>query len=244
MNIFSQRRQNTKVKIVDILSELTGNAAISLQRFSYKYLDEGKCYLLLNLKHVRKIDGLGIRLLEQFVNRGVHIRLFNVGENIRYMLKISGKEPLFKIYNVTDSHEAVSLFEKEKVEGDTNKFDIKKRHFPRVNTLFLSDFKYRFNRNGVFSGKSIIRNLSEGGAFMDEITSISTKIGEIANLPEREGQELYDFKFRITGTSKPIEAKGGFVREYKTRENRSAGIRFKDMEQDYKEMIRDYVARA
>ncbi len=244
MIAISQRTQNPKVNIIDIMSELTGNAAINFKRFSYKYLEEGKRYFLLNLKHVRKIDGLGFMVLEQFINRGGHIRLFNVGSEIRSMLKMSGKESLFKIYNEADGHEVVSMFENEELEEDSNEYGIRKRRYPRVDTLLPADFRYRHGQDREISGKATIRNLSEEGAFVDQITSISTKNGVIANQPEIEGQELYDFKFRLTGSSEPIETKGECVREYKTREKRSAGIRFKDMKQDYKEMIRDYVVSA
>ncbi len=244
MNITSQHTRNPKVKIVDVLSELTGNAAVNFQRSSYKYLDEGECCLLLNLKHVRKIDGLGFMVLEQFINRGGHIRLFNVGAEIRCMLRISGKDSLFKICSETDYREVASMFEKEELEEDSNRDGIKKRHYPRVDTSFQAGFKYRSSHNGVVSGNATLRNLSEGGAFADQIMAINMENGETINQPKIGRYGLYDIKFRLNGESELIETKGECVREIRTEEKHYVSIHFNDMKQGHKEMIRDFVVNA
>lgn len=241
MDIISQRTHKPKIKIIDILSELTGNSAINFQRSSYKYLDEGKCYLLLNLKHVRKIDGLGLMVLEQFINRGGQIRLFNVGTEIRCMLEMSGKESLFKVYNETDCHEVVSMFEEENLEEASNKDGIRKRHYPRVDTFFQVVFKYHPGHNGVISGKATIRDLSEGGAFAGQITAVNTENGETMKQSDMIGHELYDIKFRLNEHSGPIETRGECLRGIKEEGEYHAGIRFKDMKQSSKKVIRDFV---
>jgi anti-anti-sigma factor len=232
---------NTRVKVIDITSELTGNLAINLQRTFYKYLDESECHLLISLKHVKKIDGLGISLLEQLSNRGGDIHLFNVGANVRNMLRMSGKESCFKIYNETEPHKVASMFEKEKPEDNSNNDGIRKRRYPRVETCFQAGFKYQPGHNGVISGYATILNLSEEGFLADKITAVNTKNGETINHPIICGHELSDIKFMLNEYSKPIETKGKCLREIKADGRHCVSIRFKDMKQDYREMVRNYV---
>lgn len=240
MKITLHNTHNPNVKIIEPLGELTGNGALELQNYLYTCLDEGKHNLLINLKHVKNIDSLGIIILEHFVNRGIHFRLFNAGTDIRSMLRISGKESILSIYNETDCDKVASLFEKE-ILGKKDKGGIKNRRHPRINTFFPADFKYNPGHNGVISCKANILNLSEGGALADQILAIDAKKGEITVPSEIAGQELYGLRFELNGGSGFIETIGKCVREFKKGEKLSAGIRFKGMKKDYKKMIRDYV---
>ncbi len=241
MNISSLHTQTIKTKIINIMSEMTGNSAINLQRDFFKYLDEGKCYLLINLKHVKKIDGLGIRFLEHFAKRGVYIGLFNVGVGLRYMLMISGREQHFKIYEETEPDEVVSVFEKERLEVNTNGPCIKKRHYPRIGTSFQAGLKYQPVNNGVILDKATILNLSENGLLASHITALNSKDVEPVTFSKTNANNLYDIKFRLNGHSYPFEIKGECVRETMTKGRSCVGIRFKDMKHDYKIMTRDFV---
>ena len=242
MDTIYQHTNNPKIKIVEIMSELTGGAAARLQESTYTCLDEGECYMLINLKHVRKIDGLGIRVLEQLINRGVHVRLFNVGEDVRWMLMVSGKDRLFKVYNETDCHKVVSMFEKEGLEEDQSNDVIRKRHYSRIDTFFHADFKCHPGYNGPISGMARVMNLSEGGFLSWQIKVLNTENGETAYQPEIFGKTLYDIKFRLNGGPGFIETDGVCVREVKVNEQNCVGIRFDNMKQNYKEKIRDFVA--
>ena len=241
MLIVSHQTNNPKIKIIEILSELTGSAAIKLQAYAYSCLDEGKCYFLIDLKHVTKIDGLGLKVLEYFINRGVQVRLFNVDEDLRWMIRLSRKEAIFKIYNESDLKEVVSMFEREISEEDASTDKVRKRQYPRIDTFFKADFKYHPGHNGVISGRASILDLSEGGMFADQILTIGAETGEIVIPQDVSGYELYDLKFKIDDSLEPIETRGECVREYRTHEKLCTGIRFKDMRQDHREMIRDYV---
>ncbi|MGR3293851.1 MAG: STAS domain-containing protein, partial [Candidatus Scalindua sp.] len=101
------------IEIIDVIGELTGNGALELQEYFSRYSGKGKHYLVINLKHVNEIDGMGISVLEQLMKIGIHVRLLNVSRHIRAVLSMARKEDVFVIYNETDCDKAVSLFESE-----------------------------------------------------------------------------------------------------------------------------------
>ncbi len=246
MRTITYRLHNSKIEIIEISDELTGRGALRLEEFLHTCLDEcrGNCYKLINLKHTRKIDGLGIKVLEYFVNRGIQFRLFNVGSDIRNMLRMSGKENIIEICEEKDFDKAVSLFEKEILEEKAKvEVNVKGRRHPRIKTSFQTEFKYHSHRNGEITGKANVCNLSEGGIFASQIKAFNTKTREIVNEPEIAGKELHNLNFDLNGTSKSIETNGKCVWETKKRGELCAGIRFEDMKQSYKEMIRDFVAQ-
>ncbi len=133
------------------------------------------------------------------------------------------------------------FFGKEGIEEGASRDGIKKRHYPRVDTLFLADFKYHPGHNETISGRATIRNLSEEGVFAEQIMAVSTKSGETIKQSKMSGQELYDIKFRLNGCSESIKIRGICTREIKAEDKYCAGIRFKDMEKDQKGMINNYV---
>ncbi|MFQ5786425.1 MAG: PilZ domain-containing protein [Thermodesulfobacteriota bacterium] len=154
---------------------------------------------------------------------------------------MSGKEDIFKVYNEQDSHKAVSMFEKEILEQDATGENIRNRDYPRVDTFFKADFKDHPGHNGVLSGRATILNLSEGGMFADQVLAMDAKTKDVFIPKKIAGHELYDMKFRLNGNSDIIETKAECVREFMDKENLNAGIRFKSMKQEHKEMIKDYV---
>jgi anti-anti-sigma regulatory factor len=235
-----------KIEIIEISGELTGREALQLEEYLYNCLDEcrGSCYKLINFKHTRKIDGLGIKVLEYFVNRGMRFTLFNVGADIQNMIRMSGKENVFKICEEKDFAKAVSLLEREILkEKPKIKGAIKARRHPRINTSFQIEFKFTPGHNGETAHKANALNLSEGGLFADRIITINKETGKTVDDPEIAGRELHELSFALNGTSKPIVTNGQCVWITKKHENLCAGICFKDMKQNYKEMIRDFVAQ-
>ncbi len=116
MKLFAYHRTHSRLEILDIVevsSGLTGRGALQLEEFFCTCLDKGKCHMLINVENMKKIDGLGIQVLEHFLKRGMQIRLFNLETEIQTMLDLSGKRNIIKSYNETDTDKAVSLFEKE-----------------------------------------------------------------------------------------------------------------------------------
>jgi len=79
MKIFPHNhKHHPEIEIDAIVGELAGRGAIQLEQFLHTCLDAGKSYKIFNLKHVKKIDRLGISILEYFVNRGMQIRFFTL----------------------------------------------------------------------------------------------------------------------------------------------------------------------
>ncbi len=131
--------------------------------------------------------------------------------------------------------------EREILEETNAEEGIMKRDYPRIDTFFKADFKYRPGHNGVISGRATVLNLSEGGLFADQVLAMDAKTEEIVIPKEIVGYELYDMKFNLNGIPNPIEAEGECVREYMKYKRLSAGIRFKSMRQDHKDLVRHYV---
>jgi anti-anti-sigma regulatory factor len=242
MEVISQPTGNLKMEVIEVLGDLTGRDALKLEEYLYTCLDEGKCYQLLNLKHVRKIDGLGINVLIKFIVRGMQIRLFNVRTEIGGMIKLSRKENVIKKYKETDCDKIISLFEKEMLkEKDTLKDSIKRRRHPRIDKFFPAEFKFSPSNNGVLMCKANVLNLSKGGIFADQIKTIDVEKGKAVNEKDIIGRELHDLKFKLDGTLEFVESKGECVWGVGKYGKMCAGISFKDLSKDNKNMIRDYV---
>ncbi len=179
MIINLHKTHNQKIKIIEILSNLTGNEALRLQRLVSDCLVEGRCCFLIDLKHVRIIDSLGFMVLEYFIDWGVHVRFFNVEEDVRCMMRLSGKEAAFKIYNESDLNKVVSMFEREILKDEIKIDEVMLKRGPRTNSFSKTDFENRYGHDGVISGRGKILDLIEGKIPAD-IPAIETKIEDIA----------------------------------------------------------------
>jgi anti-anti-sigma factor len=244
MKMVSYKTHNQEIDIIEAYGDFAGRGATALEEFLYTSLNKGAYYKIIDLKHVRKIDGSGLKVLEYFANRGMQIGLFNLGADIQRMISISGKEDIFKIYHNADCDKAVSLFKREilKEKGITGD-GIMGRRRPRINTSFKTEFKSHAAHGGEIMYKADVLNLSEGGIFVSQIKAFSTKTRKIVNEPNLVGRDLYDMKFELNDSSRLVETRGKCVWESERYEKPCAGIRFKYMKQDCKKMIRDYVAQ-
>lgn len=235
------------IHMLEVFGDITGQEVFKLEGYLYTCLDEGRYCQLINMRQVKKIDGLGICALKKAAYRGMQIRLFNVGQWIWEMLMISGNEGCVKIYHETDCNKIISCFEediKEK-ERDMNE-GIKRRCYPRINTFFparLSYYPYLDN-DSVISCKANIINLSEEGLLAEIITAIHTRSGEIARYPGIRGQGPCDLEFSLNGSSEIIKAHGECVWETRNGHRVYAGIRFQDMKQDKKDTVKTYICNA
>ena len=88
-----------KIEVIETLGELTGGKATLLEEFLYACLDKGKCHVLIDFGLVKIIDRPGTAVLEYFVSRHMHLRLFNIRPGIRGMIRMLGKEGFVKTYN-------------------------------------------------------------------------------------------------------------------------------------------------
>jgi anti-anti-sigma regulatory factor len=242
MKIFTHHIAHSKIEIVEISNGLTGRGALQLEEFFCACLDEGKSHILINVENMKRIDGLGIYVLEYFLKRGMQIRLFNVDTEIQTMLDLSGKSNIIKPYNETDTDKALSLFEKEILKKkDKVSRGVMGRRYSRVNTSFSKEFKYHSGLNGEIEGKANVLNLSEGGIFANKIIAFNLKTGEIVNEPELAGRELDVIKFSLNGSSKVIEAKGKCVWQAKKNSRVCVGIKFKGLGKVYKDRIIEHI---
>ncbi|MGR3219172.1 MAG: PilZ domain-containing protein [Candidatus Anammoxibacter sp.] len=241
MKITNHKTDNPEIDLIELAGELIGSGAIELQDYLYGRLDKGWRYQLMNLQSVHRVDGLGIKVICDFVKRAMAIGLFNVEADIRMMLRLSGKEGLVRLYNETDSAKVVTMFENDVIKADIKNEGPKNRLHTRITTGFQAEFKYHPCHNGVITGRTRVINLSEGGLMACDISAVHEKNGETVKNPELEGQELYGMNFRLNGDSDVIEARGECIREYRENDKLCAGIRFKDINNDHKEKIRDYV---
>ncbi len=243
MKISTYSHNHPEINIIEINGELTGRSAVRLEEYLYSTLDKCKRFMLINLKHMKRADGLGLKVLENFINRGMRIRLFNAGLEMLNLLKISGKEDIIKLYNCLKPHEAILLFEKEMLEEkSTFKDDVKRRCFQRVNISLQTEFKCLTSHNGEVSYRAFIENLSEGGVLMN-IIAYDKKTEDSVNALEMLGKEFRNINFRLNCGSRLIETNGECVWEGSVYEERYAGIRFKDIKQNHNEMIKDYVQK-
>lgn len=234
---------NPKIEVIEVIGGLIGNGALEIQTRLYRCLDEGRCYQIIDLEQVNKIDGLGITILENFVSRGLQIRLINVKPEIQGMIRMAKKESLFQIiYNEKDWTKAASLFEKDLLEKKVTSRDgvPKKRHHIRVNTSFPSEFTFHRN-HGATLGRANILNLGEGGVLAGHIAAMNTNTEEIVHCQGMIEREIYDLKFKLNGDSTTITTQGKCVREFMIGESLYAGIRFNDISHHQKKIVRSFV---
>ncbi len=245
MNIVSQGLYNQRIEVVELIGGLNGSESIELKNWLFSTFDETVSRnIILNFERVGKIDGLGIAMLEYILRRGVNIRLINVGQNIRCMIEMSGKDHLFeKIYNESDNDMAAALFEKEvSEEGKVSVDYTKMRVNPRINTMFPIDIKcLQPESDNLIICKAKALNLSESGLFVSDIKAIDMEDRRVINKLDFENFGTYELKFNIDGNGGQIETQGECVWRNKSNEKLGMGIRFMNMPQYHKDMIKNYV---
>ncbi|MGR3220364.1 MAG: hypothetical protein ACUZ8H_11200, partial [Candidatus Anammoxibacter sp.] len=229
MKIETHQTGNHKIEVIDIIGELSRSGAIGVKEYLCNCIDKGRLYQLINMKQSMSIDGLGIKILEDFINRGMLIRLFHVEPSIQTMLIMAGKNDIIKVYKEYDVKKAITLLEGEISETEKSEPDVKNRMHLRINTSFPAEFKYHPGHNGVISGRTRVINLSESGLMACNISAVHEQNGETVENPELEGQELYGMNFRLNDGDDVIDTKAECVREFRSNERLNAGIRFKDI---------------
>lgn len=233
---------NPKIEVIEVIGGLIGNRALEVQTHLYRCLDEGRCYQIIDLEQVNKIDGLGIMILENIVSRGLQIRLINVKPEIDWVIRMAKKESFFQIIDEKDWTMAASLFEKDLLEKKVICGDgvLKKRQHIRVNTAFPSEFKFHRD-HGATLGRANILNLGEGGVLAGHIIAMNADTEEIIRCEGMVKQEVYDLKFKLNGDVTSITVQGKCVREFMHGESLYAGIRFNDISHYQKKIVRSFV---
>lgn len=242
MEVIIKLRPSLEMEVTEVHGDLTGRDALKFEEYLYTCLDDGKYYQLLNLKQVRKIDGLGINVLSKFIVRGMQIRLFNVRTEIEGMIKLSKKEKLIKRYKKTDSSKVILMFEKEiSKEKDTFVKNIRRRRSSRIDNFSKTEFKFQSGNNGALMCKANVLNLSESGVFADQIKSVNDEKGKVVSEKDLIRREIHNLKFELNGTSEFIETNGECVWSGVRHGRICAGIRFVNISKENKGLIIDYI---
>lgn len=231
-----------KIKLIETSGDPTGHTALELKTIIHNIIDKGIGNILVNMEQVRRIDGVGIGIFENLLERGVEIRLFNVGIEVRSFITITGNEKIVKIIiNESSEEAALAMFEKQLMERPAGQ-GVESRRFARASVSLPTEFKYHPASNGVISGRAHIINLSEGGLGMHKIESFEMHTGRQVETTALKNQKLYDMKFSLNGNKKGVETHGECVREMGTNGNHNAGICFQAMNREARENIRSYVS--
>lgn len=204
-----------------------------IDKFLKTYLDKAKQERSLQEKrHACLDEETFVSYLDNLLNSGereaVEEHLVECEDCLQHIILLNGLK-----------RETVESGSIEKTGNDTNN-----RAHPRVSTLLPVEFKFHPGHNGVISAKSNILNLSEGGLMVGKVKACHEKSGIEIPDPAIAGEELYDMRFKLNGSSNSdsvVEGSGECVREDKSAKNRSAGIRFKEIKDDHVEQIRDYI---
>lgn len=240
MDIKPSSCSSDKVDYILLPGNLAGNTSIALQDYFEYCIDNNRLYQLINMKNACQVDSLGVRVLCDFIYRGLELRLFNVEPQIRMTIKMAGKYDIVKIYNETVADKAVLKFENEISDKRTTS-ESKSRQNKRVNTDFNVNFKINLAHDRVVSACAMIKNLSQGGLLADNVAAIIENEMEELLLSNLEGKQLYDFKFDLGDKAGVITTSGVCVRNGSNDDRQWAGVKFDQVDKVTTDKINDYV---
>lgn len=233
-----------KIVIIAPIGSLSGSYALGFQDYLNDCLDEAKCFQLIDLKRLDNIDGLGIKALYDFMERGGQVRLFNVNHQIRWMLEMGKGDNAITIYDESNIDLVVSMFEKEISDNEYRiKSARKSRQHVRVDTDLRAEFKYHPAHNGVITGRANVINLSESGMLADEISLFCETKGVSIDRPVINDIELYDIQFRLDKETEHIKTDGRCIRIIEKFDKLCAGIRFEKMQIGHRDKIKDFIVK-
>ncbi|MGR3317108.1 MAG: PilZ domain-containing protein [Candidatus Anammoxibacter sp.] len=239
----TDKTKNKDIGLIELIGNCGGSYAIELQDYLNTCLDNSACFQLIGLKQASHIDGLCIRVMSNFIERGGEIRLFNIDHQIKWMLEMERKDKVINVYDEADTDKAVTMFTKEiSDKEDKIKTGLKARRYTRVSANFPAEFNYHPGHNGVLSGRAKVINLSEGGMMVDHVSVISPGNGGVIDSPFSAEQELNDIKFQLDKDIGYITTGGHCVRTIGNNNRLTAGVRFTELDSEHKDKIRDFVS--
>ena len=255
MKIVAHPSQNPEIEILELSGNLFERAALETKQYFYNCVDNNKYFILINFKNVNVVDNDIIHVIGDFANHDLLIRLFNVGEEVRWMIRGSGRfDVLRKIYDHADNIKAISLFEeevlkKQKTLKDTiykqkiKKGTINKRRYPRsLNVKVPAEFDYNPGQNNMILGKVNVLNISEGGALLGDVQIVNKLTGRVFEIKRIEGQKLYGLRFKLDESKQIINTTARCVRSYKIDDILYSGVVFLDINGKNRELIREFVS--
>lgn len=243
MKITCDLKKSEKVEVINVYGDLKEGNALEIRDYLYSRLDAKKYYQLIDLQYAKKIDALGIKVLNDIVCRGVRIGLFNVDAEIRMMLRMADKEDIVNIYKELDSNIVVAKFENDVLKEENNNVrSVGNRYYKRVRADFEVVFGFYRKYNDIILANAKVVNISEGGMLIDNIIAKNKNNCNMFNTQTISDVDSLCLKFMLMGKSDNlIKTKAKCVWEFLSDENLIAGICFEEMDRRDKEVVRDFV---
>ena len=143
MKIFERSTDNPKISIIELRGNLTEETHVDLKKYLYVYLASRRRNILIDCQYMQSIDSDVIHFLGD-ISKSIHIHLFNVGPDIRWLIKRSGRYDVFKkVYDDLDEVKAVSLFAKRYQREN----DLNDRHL--IKGIILAVFLWKYLLNSI-----------------------------------------------------------------------------------------------
>ncbi len=233
-----------KTEILEVSHDLIGDATLEFKKHLYDCSDRCVYHLMINFKNISVVSHEIINLIGDFKIKGLQIQLFNIGEELRWLIKKSGRLDVLKMIQYdTDIDKAIPLLKKgalRKSKGNMNR-----RHSPRSLNIFVpAEFYYNPYKDGIVSGQLHILNISEGGALVSRILVVYKLTGRTFSPPEINKQKFYKLRFKLDENQKEIEATAKCVRSYSVDGSLYAGIQFSNISDEDKAKINEFVSSA
>lgn len=234
--------KNDNIGLIELIGDYSGSCAHELHDYLNTCLDHTRRFQLINLKQTSCLDSLCVRVLCDFIERGGDIRLFNTNKEIKRILEIEKKDKVIKVYDETDTDNTISMFTKEvSAKEDATQDSLQARQYIRVSTNFPAEFNYHSDHYGVLYARVKVLNLSQCGMLVKYMIVTSSE-EDSSNFPFSTKQELNDIKFQLEKETDYIKSDGHCVWEAERDKGLLAGVLFKELDNDHKVMIREFVS--
>lgn len=243
MNILSHHEPNSRIEVMQPSGNLTGANVYKLKDWLFTCMYENRYLQLIDFGLVSEIDKPGLVVLNQMLNRGMYIRLFNVPPVLKWTIRMQKSLHIKdKIYHVTTRKNAILMFAKELLEISENKTanvtsNLRRRCYNRANVSVSLEFKYFSSNKEMVFCKALTKNISVSGLFAGQLKSISRNIEKLIKKDDIAGKILYGLKFELPSSALCIETNGECVRQDKKNDDYCLGIRFYDLSQYQEEIL-------
>lgn len=244
LNILSHHEPNSKIEVMQPCGKISGANVHKLRDWLFTCLYENRYLQLIDFGLVSEIDKPGLVVLNQMLNRGMCIRLFNVLPALKWTIRMQKNLHIKdKIYHVTKRENAILMFAKELLEisedntANNVMTNLKRRCHNRANISLPLEFKYFASNKEIVFCKAVTRNISVGGLFAGQLKSINRDIEKLIKRDDIAGKALYGLRFELPSGALRIETNGECVRQDIKNNEYCLGIRFNDMSQYHEEIL-------
>jgi len=240
-------RSAGQIIVLALRGELSGGWARPLQDRLEELESSGSPFVLLNFQDVSSIDSFGLRIISEFLQRGMTIRLAAVRRRVREMIERAGDVSPSLV--LTGESEGVDAL-REQIAADEQMAG-ENRQFPRLRTHLPTDLLVKAGKRWV-PLRGFVHDICEGGVFVE----LRPPKGE-ATPPEPEA--AIDLWFQLPcprpslRTEKPKEEavpeekltalQGEIVRVSSRQSLVGCGVHLLEMDRIARDLIAEYVAQ-